>query len=125
MDPIQEQHILDVDRHRIDTFVAMPKSLGVHKTFYICCQLICCLAFYKHLLAICSDQSNEDVSQTPRYLYEPTASIVIWLTLRGVQGTKGCFFLDTTIYLHLLALYFRKLPLVHVHSLFISSCRWW
>ena len=35
VDPIQEQHILDVDRHRIDTFVAMPKSLGVHKTFYI------------------------------------------------------------------------------------------
>ena len=71
---------------------------------------ICCLAFLQ-TLATCSDQSNEDVSQTPRYLYEPTASIAIWLTLRGVQGSKGCFFLDITIYLHLLELYFRKLSL--------------
>ena len=85
---------------------------------------ICCLAFLQ-TLATYSDQSNEDVSQTPKYLYEPTASIVIWLTLRGVQGTRGCLFLDITIYLHLLALYFTRLSSVHVHSLFISPCRWW
>ena len=79
------------------------------------------LSCFLQTLATCSDQSNEDVSQTPRYLYEPTASIAIWLTLRGVQGTRGCLFLDITIYLHLLALYFRRLSSGYIACLYLLA----